>query len=83
MEMAATNLVDASERVVVVGTGYFSDRMAEMLRRRGAEVDKLRQSLRDGSVEIDIALGRLLDYGDAHPEGMLPAPDIIPVVATN
>ena len=48
-----------------------------------AEVDKLRQSLRDGSVEIDIALGRLLDYGDAHPEGMLPAPDIIPVVATN
>lgn len=38
MEMAATNLVDGGERAVVVGTGYFSDRMAEMLRRRGAEV---------------------------------------------
>ncbi len=46
------------------------------------EVDKLRQSLRDGSQEIDEALGELLRYGDRHPEGMLPA-NIIPVVATN
>ena len=41
MEMAATNLVAPSERVVVIGTGYFSDRMSEMLRRRGAEVFEL------------------------------------------
>lgn len=47
-----------------------------------AEVDKLRESLRAGSREIDEALGRLLEYGDNHPEGMLAA-DIIPVVATN
>jgi MoaA/NifB/PqqE/SkfB family radical SAM enzyme len=46
------------------------------------EVDKLRQSLREGSQEIDEALGELLKYGDRHPEGMLPA-NIIPVVATN
>jgi len=38
MEMAALNLVEAGDRVLVVHTGYFSDRMAEMLRRVGAEV---------------------------------------------
>ena len=46
------------------------------------EVDKLRQSLRAGSQEIDDALGALLRYGDNHPQGML-APNMIPVVATN
>ena len=46
------------------------------------EVDKLRQSLRSTSREIDVALGELLRYGDNHPEGMITA-DIIPVVATN
>jgi MoaA/NifB/PqqE/SkfB family radical SAM enzyme len=44
-------------------------------------VDKLRQSLRAGSQEIDEALGELLRYGDRHPQGMLPA-NIIPLVAT-
>lgn len=38
MEMAATNVIDPGQKALVVGTGYFSDRMAEMLRRRGAEV---------------------------------------------
>ena len=38
MEMAAANVVEPGERAVVVNTGYFSDRMAEMLRRQGAEV---------------------------------------------
>ena len=38
MEMAVANTVERGDRVVVVQTGYFSDRMAEMLRRRGAEV---------------------------------------------
>jgi alanine-glyoxylate transaminase/serine-glyoxylate transaminase/serine-pyruvate transaminase len=38
MEMAAANLVARGDRVVVVDTGYFSARMAEMLRRLGAEV---------------------------------------------
>ena len=38
MEMAAANLVEPGERAVVVSTGYFSERMAEILRRHGAEV---------------------------------------------
>ncbi len=38
MDMAVANVVDPGERVVVVNTGYFSDRVAEMLRRRGADV---------------------------------------------
>jgi alanine-glyoxylate transaminase/serine-glyoxylate transaminase/serine-pyruvate transaminase len=38
MEMAAANLVEPGDRVVVVNTGYFSERMEEILRRYGAEV---------------------------------------------
>lgn len=36
MDMAVANLVAAGDRVLVVKTGYFSDRLAEMLRRQGA-----------------------------------------------
>ena len=36
MDMAVANLVSPSDRVAVVKTGFFSDRMAEMLRRQGA-----------------------------------------------
>jgi len=38
MEMAVANLIEPGDAVVVVNTGYFSDRMVEMLRRAGAEV---------------------------------------------
>ena len=38
MEMAVANLVEPGDAVVVVNTGYFSDRMVEMLRRAGADV---------------------------------------------
>lgn len=38
MEMAVANLTRPGDRVLLVATGYFSDRMAEMLRRQGAEV---------------------------------------------
>lgn len=38
MEMAAANLFEPGERALVVDTGYFSGRMAEILRRVGAEV---------------------------------------------
>lgn len=38
MESVACNLVDPGETAVVVDTGYFGERMAEMLRRRGAIV---------------------------------------------
>ena len=45
-------------------------------------VDELRKSLRKDSRDIDVALGKLLEYGDRHPDGMLPA-DIIPAIATS
>lgn len=41
MDMAAANMVAAGDRVLVIGTGYFSDRMAEILRRYGADVARV------------------------------------------
>ncbi len=41
MEMAVTNLIAPGDSALVVSTGFFSERMAEMLRRRGAEVTVL------------------------------------------
>ena len=38
MEMAVGNLIEPGDAAVVVNTGYFSDRMVEMLRRAGAAV---------------------------------------------
>jgi alanine-glyoxylate transaminase/serine-glyoxylate transaminase/serine-pyruvate transaminase len=42
MEMAAANLIEPGDRVAVVNTGHFSDRMARILERHGAEVTHLR-----------------------------------------
>jgi alanine-glyoxylate transaminase / serine-glyoxylate transaminase / serine-pyruvate transaminase len=38
MELAVANLVEPGDRALVVNTGYFSDRMALLLERYGAEV---------------------------------------------
>jgi len=38
METAVANLIEPGDAAVVVNTGYFSDRMVEMLKRAGAEV---------------------------------------------
>lgn len=38
MDMAAANLVEPGTRALVLWSGYFSDRMAEILRRYGAHV---------------------------------------------
>ena len=38
MEVAAANLIEPGDRAIVLNTGYFSERMAEILRRNGAEV---------------------------------------------
>jgi alanine-glyoxylate transaminase/serine-glyoxylate transaminase/serine-pyruvate transaminase len=38
MDMAAANLIEPGERALVVNTGFFSERLAEMLRRQAAEV---------------------------------------------
>ncbi len=45
MDMAAANLVEPGDRVLVLNTGYFSDRMAELLGRYGASVDQVRAPL--------------------------------------
>ncbi len=42
MDSAVANLVAEGDDVVVVNTGYFSDRIAEMARRRGASVHEVR-----------------------------------------
>jgi len=41
MEMAVANLIEPGDDVVVVNTGYFSDRMVEMIRRAGAQAVEL------------------------------------------
>lgn len=41
MDMAAANLVEAGDKVLVVSTGYFGLRYAEILKRYGANVDIL------------------------------------------
>jgi alanine-glyoxylate transaminase/serine-glyoxylate transaminase/serine-pyruvate transaminase len=42
MDMAACNLVEPGDRALVVNSGYFSDRYADILERYGAEVTHLR-----------------------------------------
>lgn len=41
MDMAAANLVQSGDRVLVVGTGYFSQRMAKIFGRYGADVARV------------------------------------------
>ncbi|NOX61775.1 MAG: alanine--glyoxylate aminotransferase family protein [Chloroflexi bacterium] len=41
MDSAAANLVEPGDRVLVVNTGYFSLRMADICRRYGAQVDAI------------------------------------------
>lgn len=41
MEMAVCNVLEPGQRALVVNTGYFSDRMAEMLRRRGVQLTEV------------------------------------------
>lgn len=47
MEMAVANLIDEGDAAVVVNTGYFSDRIAEMIERRGAAVTHVRAEVGD------------------------------------
>ncbi len=65
MEMAAANLVGPGDPVVVVHTGYFSDRMAEMLRRTGAEVRSVTSGPGEapGDDEVRDAMEALLREG--------------------
>jgi alanine-glyoxylate transaminase/serine-glyoxylate transaminase/serine-pyruvate transaminase len=42
MDMAGSNLVEHGDRALVLSTGYFGDRYAELLKRYGAEVTVLK-----------------------------------------
>ncbi len=42
MEFATANLVEAGDNALVVNTGYFSDRFAQILERQGARVSQVR-----------------------------------------
>jgi alanine-glyoxylate transaminase/serine-glyoxylate transaminase/serine-pyruvate transaminase len=61
MDMAAANVVGRGDRVVVVKTGYFSDRMEEMLRRLGAAVEAI--GAEPGDAPTPEAVGAVLDRG--------------------
>jgi alanine-glyoxylate transaminase/serine-glyoxylate transaminase/serine-pyruvate transaminase len=63
MEMAAANLIEPGDRVLVVNTGYFSDRISEMLRRQGALVTEVGAPV--GDAPAPEAVARALD--DAAP----------------
>lgn len=58
MEMAITNLVAPASKVLSVANGYFSQRMAEMARRVGGDVDVLEVS-GDRRVSSDAVEARL------------------------
>jgi alanine-glyoxylate transaminase/serine-glyoxylate transaminase/serine-pyruvate transaminase len=62
MELAVANLVEPGERALVVNTGYFSDRMALLLERHGAEVVQARcapgEAPEVSAVEALLASGR-------------------------
>lgn len=45
MELAVANVVEPGDRAVVVNTGYFSDRMRDILERQGVRVEDVRAPL--------------------------------------
>ena len=49
MEMAVVNLLEPGDEAVIVDSGYFSERMAEMCRRRGVLVESVTAPPRGGS----------------------------------
>jgi alanine-glyoxylate transaminase/serine-glyoxylate transaminase/serine-pyruvate transaminase len=55
MDMAVHNLLDPGQRALVVETGFFSERMALMLERRGVEVVRL--SAEPGGVPLVTDIG--------------------------
>lgn len=92
MEMAAANLVEPGDRVLVVVTGYFGDRMAEMLRRQGAAVLKVTAPVGDApgpdkvaeAVETHRAAGPLKALFATHVDtstGVLLDPEPLAAVA--
>lgn len=61
MDMAGANLIEAGDNVLVVSTGYFGERYAELLKRYGANVTFLQSEVGDvvplEKVETELASG--------------------------
>ena len=60
MELAVANLVEPGDGALVVNTGYFSDRMAKILERHGAQVTHMRAAPGDAPSldEVETYLAR-------------------------
>jgi alanine-glyoxylate transaminase/serine-glyoxylate transaminase/serine-pyruvate transaminase len=60
MEAGAANLIEPGDRALVVSTGYFSERMVEILRRYGADVVQVAAPVGDAPSpeEVREVLGR-------------------------
>ncbi len=60
MELAVANLVEPDDGALVVNTGYFSDRMAKILERHGAQVTHVRAAPGDAPSldEVETYLAR-------------------------
>jgi len=52
MDIAAANLIEPGDRALVLITGYFGDRFAEILERYGAKVDRIKVAV-GHSVEME------------------------------
>jgi alanine-glyoxylate transaminase/serine-glyoxylate transaminase/serine-pyruvate transaminase len=61
MNVATANLLEPGETAVVVNTGYFSDRLAEMLRRQGADVAEVVSPNGPGDAPLARDVERALD----------------------
>jgi alanine-glyoxylate transaminase/serine-glyoxylate transaminase/serine-pyruvate transaminase len=58
MDLAGSNLIEHGDNALVISTGYFGERYAELLKRYGANVDILRASLGD-VVPMDVVEEKL------------------------
>jgi len=62
MDMAGANLIEVGDNVLVVSTGYFGERYAELLKRYGANVTFLQSEVGDivpyETVESELATGK-------------------------
>jgi alanine-glyoxylate transaminase/serine-glyoxylate transaminase/serine-pyruvate transaminase len=52
MDMVGANLIETGEKALIISTGYFGERYAELLKRYGAEVTILRAPL-GGIINVD------------------------------
>lgn len=61
MDMAGANLTEPGDKVLVISTGYFGDRFAELFKRYGAEVHILRS--RPGKIVPRVQIEEELNKG--------------------